>query len=231
MYRAGQPLLGARLLQAAKLAAPGRTAADVGCDHGKLAVYLALAGISPKVIAVDKRPLPLAKAQALCRQTGCESRVSCRLGDGLAPLLPGEAQEIIIAGVSGETMIEILRQAPWLQSADIHLILIPASHAERLRAWLYAEGFYLDSETPVEENRRFYTVMSARYAGEKKEDLPPLFALLGLLPQAGGTAARGYITRQRNYLAECLRGKTDPQEKQALQALLTEVEQCLQLLK
>ena len=227
MYRAGQPLLGARLLQAAKLVAPGRVAADIGCDHGKLAVYLALAGLSARVIAVDKKPLPLAKAQALCRQTACEDRVECRLGDGLSPLLPGEAQEIIIAGVSGETMIEILREVPWLRGGDAHLILVPASHADRLRIWLYAEGFYLDTEEPVEENGRFYTVMSVRYSGEKQKSLPPLFACLGQLPRAGGPAARGYIVRQRNYLRQCLQGKALPQEKQALQALLEEVEQCL----
>ena len=107
-YRAGLPTLGARLLAAANAVRPGRPAADIGCDHGKLAVWLALRGISPRVIAVDSRPLPLAKARALAAQTGCADVVACRLGDGLAALAPGEAQEIIIAGLSGETIIALL---------------------------------------------------------------------------------------------------------------------------
>lgn len=226
MYRAGLPSPGARLLAAIRLVQPGRAAADIGCDHGKLAVYLALAGISPKVVAVDNRPMPLAKAKALARQTGCEDRVDCRLGDGLAALQPGEAQEIIIAGMSGETMANILSAAKWVEDSTLHFVFVPATRAGHLRRWLAERGFAIDREEPVEEKGRYYTAISAVYTGTSIEPTP-LFCELGLVPQAGGPAAAGYIRKQLARLEKQALAPMELPQRDALEHLINEVKECL----
>lgn len=93
------PALDARLLAAAAYVRRGALAADIGCDHGKLAVYLARTGTARHVVAVDIRPAPLARAQVLVEKHGCSAGVECRLGDGLCALKPCEADDIVIAGI------------------------------------------------------------------------------------------------------------------------------------
>ncbi len=84
-------------------------AADIGCDHGKLSAALAGSGRCPLVLACDLRPDPLQKARVTC---ALREQVQFRLGSGLEVLTPGEAEEIIIAGMGAETIIEILEAAP-----------------------------------------------------------------------------------------------------------------------
>ena len=97
--------LDARLGTIAAMTPRCRAVADIGCDHGKLTVDLLVSGRCPKVIAADLRPIPLSKAQENCRKAGCEDRAELRLGNGLEVLQPGEATDIVIAGMGAETIM------------------------------------------------------------------------------------------------------------------------------
>ena len=163
MFRAGRPSPGARLMAAASLVRAGRPVADIGCDHGKTSAWLVMSGRTPRVIAVDLRPAPLAKAKALAERCGVQDRVDCRLGDGLAPLSPGEAEDILITGLSGETIAEILQKTPWLRDGAVHLVLQPTTRAPVLRRWLCENGFFIEAEKPVLERTRAYTNLSVYY--------------------------------------------------------------------
>lgn len=226
VYRAGLPMLGARLLAAARMVRPGGTVADIGCDHGRLAVWLAKRGGAQKVIAVDSRPLPLAGAKALVRQTGCGDVVDCRLGDGLCALAPGEAGQVVIAGLSAETMAGILEKAPWVAEEKTRLVLVPASRHDHLRRWLCQSGFGIEEETPVLEKGRCYTALAASYTGLKHTP-EVFFCHMGLVPQSADKAAvRAYArARLRNLhkQAEGLDGAALAQHRQ----LISEVEACL----
>lgn len=154
------PVLDARLAAAAAYVRPGCVAADVGCDHGRLSVALAAQGKCRKIIASDIRPAPLATAQRLVTLHGCGDVVECRLGAGLSVLRPGEADDIVIAGVSGVTVCEMLEQAPeafYAAKPDMRFIFIPATKHPFLRRWLAQHGFALLDETPVLAAGRYYT--------------------------------------------------------------------------
>ena len=127
------PRLDERLAAAAQLVRPGAAVADIGCDHGKLAIFLAVSGRARRVIAADLRPGPLATAAANCRRYGCEERVELRLGDGLSVLSPGEADTLVLAGVSAGTTIDILSAAPWVKTPGMRLVCLPATKAPVLR--------------------------------------------------------------------------------------------------
>ncbi len=103
------PHLDARLAAAAYVR-PGHIAADIGCDHGKLSAWLAGSGCCPFVFACDLREGPLQKARMTCAPWA--DKIQFRLGSGLSVLQPGEATEIIIAGMGAETVLEILDAAP-----------------------------------------------------------------------------------------------------------------------
>ena len=218
------PVLDARVAAAAAYVRPGCVAADVGCDHGRLSVALAAQGKCRKIIASDIRPAPLATAQRLVTLHGCGDVVECRLGAGLSVLRPGEADDIVIAGVSGVTVCEMLEQPPeafYAAKPDMRFIFIPATKHPFLRRWLAQHGFALLDETPVLAAGRYYTVMHAAYTGGTKTP-DPLWCVVG---RAGrGPHAAGYLAREAMLLKKEARGAA-PEESKRLLALAAAVEE------
>lgn len=212
------PRLDARLRAAASLVHGGGTAADIGCDHGKLTAFLALRGDLAGVIGTDLRPGPLAAARATCAAAGCLDRVQLRLGDGLAPLAGGEAQQIVLAGMSAGTIQQILQAAPWVQSPGLRLVLVPATRHGQLRAWLCRHGFALLEDLPVRAAGRWYAVMAAEYAGAPT--LPgAAFCVLGRT--GGHPGAEGYRAQELIKLQKICRGLPPGPRREALCAVLS----------
>lgn len=218
------PALDARLAAAAAYVRQGCTAADIGCDHGKLAVALAVKGQCRKIIAGDIRPAPLASAQRLVAEHHCDNAVECRLGAGLSVLRPGEADDVVIAGVSGITICEILQDAPqgfYESGKELHFIFVPATKHPALRRFLAQNGFHLLDETPVRAAGRCYTVMNAVYTGmpEVHDDL---WEVCGCISH--GAAAAEYLLHEASLLKKEARGAENA-EKERLQALAQKVEE------
>ena len=157
-------MLDKRLSAVAALVRRGSTVADIGTDHAYLPVYLVQSGACPRAVAADLREGPLAAAREHVAAAGLSDVIDTRLGDGLSPLAPGEADDIVIAGMGGDTVADILAACDWVKDARYNLVLQPMTHPERLRAWLLQNGFVITAETPVWEGRRFYHVCAAQYA-------------------------------------------------------------------
>ena len=157
------PHLDARLAAAAAYVRPGHIAADIGCDHGKLSAWLAGSGCCPLVFACDLREGPLQKARATCAPWA--DKIQFRLGSGLSVLQPGEATEIIIAGMGAETVLEILDAAPWVRDERYNFVFVPATKHSVLRKGLAQRGFALKSETLCRAAGRLYTVINAQHTG------------------------------------------------------------------
>ena len=189
MHTSNAPRLDARLAAAFDFVRPGHVAADIGCDHGKLSAALAGSGRCPLVLACDLRPDPLQKARITCAPYG--ERVQFRLGSGLQVLAPGEAEEIIIAGMGAETIIEILEAAPWVFDGRYNLVLVPATKHSILRRWLARRGFALRAETLCQAAGRWYAVMAAEYTGEVRTPTftECLFGRTAEWPEGAGYAA------------------------------------------
>lgn len=216
-----------RLAAAAALVIPGARVADVGCDHGKLSVYLAKNGLAAHVIAIDVRPQPLEKARALVEKTGCGQLVECRLADGLSCVLPSEADTVILAGISGITACEILAAAPWTKDATVRIIAVPANKANVLRRWLAENGYALEQETAAVAANRPYTALAARWNG-KPFAPDECWCRLGLLADAPGEAAAAYREKVLHQLERQLAGETagarhTEEECAALRAVCDEV--------
>ena len=76
------------------------------------------------------------------------------------PIVPNKKNLIIIAGVGGDLLIELMRPIQ-SRNSDIELefILCPVLHNYMVRCELIEMGFGLISETLVKENKRFYEVI------------------------------------------------------------------------
>jgi tRNA (adenine22-N1)-methyltransferase len=139
-----------RIRKIASYVDAGERVADIGADHGYLSIWLAREGVSPHVIMTDVAEGPLAIARRNAARYGVDD---CRLGDGLAPLSPGEVDAVVIAGMGGETIIGVMAADPDKTASFAKYILQPRTKADALRSWL-AERYRIVEEGMVYERGR-----------------------------------------------------------------------------
>lgn len=135
--------------------------ADIGTDHGYIPVSLLLEGRVKRAVAADIGAMPLDHARRTAAAWGVEENMDFRLGDGLSVLEPGEANVIVIAGMGGDAITEILSAAPWSRAGPL-LLLQPMSKAEVLRAWLPLNGYEVFREELVQDKGVLYPILSVR---------------------------------------------------------------------
>lgn len=140
-----------RLRQIAAWVRQGAHLADVGTDHAYLPVWLTLQGRVASAIASDLRRGPLDRAQETGRRYGVGDRITFRLGNGLAAVAPEECDTIVIAGMGGENIAQILAGAPWTADGRHTLLLQPQSRAEALRRFLAEHGYAIAREALVRD--------------------------------------------------------------------------------
>lgn len=139
----------------------GKTVADIGTDHAILPLNLIKSGIAVKVIASDINRGPFQKARAFVRFQEFEDYIDVRLGNGLKVLKPGEAEVVVISGLGGNTMVEILEASPEILDKAESLILNPATHPSEVRRWLQKNNWRLKDEKLVEDQGKLYQIISA----------------------------------------------------------------------
>ncbi len=157
-----------RLAMVASMVRRGSRVADIGTDHAYLPVYLVQMGICPQGVAADIRSGPLESARRTVTQAGLVEKIDLRLGDGLIPIVADEVDDIVIAGMGGETVADILSAAEWIKDKRLRLVLQPMTRAEELRRWLLTNGFSIAEERLVQDGHRLYPVMAVAYT-----DAPP----------------------------------------------------------
>lgn len=189
------PKLDERLSAAASFARQGKRAADIGTDHGYLPSYLVKKGISVSALACDVRKSPLENAEKTVRQYGLEDKIQTVLSDGLESLEPGCADDIILAGMGGLLIEEILQKADWIKKDGVRIIAQPMTHPEAVRRYFARNGFEIKEETAVTDGRRLYAVIAADYTGEIKEP-DEAFFYFGTLFEKNDAACALYLKKQ-----------------------------------
>lgn len=164
----GKIKLDSRLLAVASLVRKNKTVADIGTDHAYLLGYLLNEGVISKGIAADLRRGPLENAGRTLVDCGQIKNVRLVLSDGLDELKKGDCEDIVIAGMGGILIKEILERTPWVYNSEIHLIVQPMTHAEIVRKFFLENGFVIDKEVAATDGKRHYCVISAYFDGKKR---------------------------------------------------------------
>ena len=86
---------------------------------------------------------------------------------------------VTIAGMGGETILSILKAAPWTADGQHTLLLQPQSHEEMVRQYLAENGFAITREALVRDRGTLYTVMEAK-AGKMELSLSQVWGGIGL---------------------------------------------------
>lgn len=192
---------------------PVKTVADIGCDHGYVAIALLNQEKCKRVIATDLRRGPLEVTVRNVQKSGLTQKVDCRLGDGMQPLKPGEAEAIVIAGMGGKLMAQIIQDGMQkAQSAKV-LLLQPMNGCEELRSFLFQNGFHIYDEELCKEDGKIYQVICVRYDGFEKQK-SALETFLGeQLIQKNDPLLREFIQQRKNVVAKILDGLSKSQQK------------------
>lgn len=140
---------------------PGQRVLDVGTDHGYLPLYLWERGIAPQVIMSDISSGSLQKAAENCRLYFPHESFDLRLGNGLEVIKPHEVDCVIIAGMGGILIRDILAQDRAKSLAFERLILQPRNNIGLLRYWLLNSGFHITREQLAKEGRYICEIITA----------------------------------------------------------------------
>ncbi len=157
--------LSKRLKCIAGFIGPSEAVADIGTDHGYIPIWLAENDHSRRIFASDIRKGPLNTAVENARNAGVDNRIEFRLCSGLEGYKADDADTVIIAGMGGETIIEILSAAPW--TLDKKLILQPQSKISELRSWLNEKGYDVAGGDIVDDTGRLYIVWKVQRGRQK----------------------------------------------------------------
>ncbi len=184
-----------RLQAIADRVPPGIRVADVGTDHAYLPAWLVAEGICPAAWAADIQKGPLENARETLVREGLSEKIQLRLGPGLTPMRGESPQGIIIAGMGGILISEILQVDIHMARMAQSLILQPMSGFTDLRRWLVTHGFRITDECLVKEDRRFYEIICAQ-SGKGQE--PDSFRdLVGYcLPENGDPLFPQFVAHQ-----------------------------------
>ena len=161
------PNISARLLAVAELTREGSFVADVGTDHAYLPIYLCAKGKIRGAVASDINRGPLDRAEINVKEYALEDKVALCLTNGLDGIDIYAPDDILICGMGGELIAEIINKAEWTKNKNIRLILQPMTHAEKLRGFLLSSGYTIVDETLVREDK-IYQIICAEYSAEKE---------------------------------------------------------------
>ena len=155
-----------RLLKIASLVSDGKKIADIGTDHGYIPVYLLKEGKVPFAVLADVNKGPLDNAHKEVIQNNLLDKVDLRLGSGIEILEIGEVEELIIAGMGGILISELLEAKKEVAHNVEKLILQPMQAQEELRYYLLNNGYEILEEVLVREDFRIYEIIVAKYTGK-----------------------------------------------------------------
>ncbi len=153
----------------------GGSVADIGCDHGKLAYFLVSTDRAKKVVATDISEQSLKKARDLVLENGADELVDIRLGDGLAPIKSGEVDTVVIAGLGGDVISEIISRAHEDGKRFEGYILSPNTHPEKVRRTLMSVGQKIYFDSAVECAGKLYTVIASSEGEDSLSELQQAF--------------------------------------------------------
>lgn len=154
-----------RLKKIAELVDFGATVIDVGTDHGYVPNFLCEKKISSDIIATDISKNSLEKSIELTKKMGNEKFIRNILANGI---VKENRDNIIIAGLGGIQIAEIILNSIEISKSAKKLILQPMQKTNILRRELNNMGFEIIYEEIIFEDDRYFEIIIVKFNGKKK---------------------------------------------------------------
>ena len=145
-------------LQAIYKMVPKGMAADIGADHGKLMIALFEGGIVSHGYAVENKKGPYNRLVKALTEKGIENDIVPLFSDGIKDL-PEKVHTVIIAGMGGNLIVNILKKYPQ-KTKQIQTLIVDAHNAiPKVREEVSKLGFVIADEKIVREDDVFYEII------------------------------------------------------------------------
>lgn len=153
--------LSKRLGSIASLVPEGARLVDVGTDHGYIPIYLTLNKKVSYAIASDINKGPLESAKRNMDKYGLTT-IETRQGSGLQTIKIEDGMDtVVIAGMGGYLVHDILQLDLELVKTMKTLILQPQNNIPEIRRYLHRIGFRIKQEKFLEEEGKYYNIIVA----------------------------------------------------------------------
>ena len=137
---------------------PKGVAADIGADHGKLIIALFEGGIISHGYAVENKKGPYNRLVKALKEKGLLEDIIPLFSDGIKDL-PNMVHTVIIAGMGGNLIVNILKKYP-AKTKQIDTLIIDAHNASpKVREEVCKLGFVIADEKMVREDDIFYEII------------------------------------------------------------------------
>lgn len=154
--------LSKRMQSVADMIQPCDAVGDIGCDHAFVSIYLVEQHRAKRVIASDVRRGPIAIAKRNIEAMNLSDQIEIRMGDGLDTIVPGEVNAVVLAGMGGMLMIDILERGEEVVTRCDQLVLQPQSDIEKVRRYLAEKGYHLADEQMLIDAGKYYNLLDVR---------------------------------------------------------------------
>lgn len=151
--------LSERLMCIAKFIPPCQCLADIGTDHGYIPIYTVINNISKQGIASDIKEGPVSIAKKNIMAYRLENKIETRIGPGLSVLKMDEADVILISGMGGNLISDIIEENKEIAMNADYLILQPVQYVEELRKYLSNSEFKIVDEELAKDGNKYYHII------------------------------------------------------------------------
>lgn len=162
------PVIDDRLWSCASFVRPGSVICDVGTDHAYIPVYLVKRGTVPFAVATDINEGPLAAARKNADAYGVSNMIHFIKADGLQfeNIEQYNISDILICGMGGELIRDIIGACPYTKNGNVRLILQPMTQVNLLRSFLFENGYEEVDGTVSESAGKIYQTIVCEYTGK-----------------------------------------------------------------
>ena len=152
---------------------PESVVADIGSDHGKLMIALVQSGKVHKGFAVENKDGPFERLRSNLIRYHVNDKIIPLFSDGIKDITR-DVGTIVIAGMGGQTIVNILKAHPE-KMVSVQTIIIDAHTAVPFaRKEISQMGFAIADEQIIKEDNIFYEIIKfvrADVAALSNEDL------------------------------------------------------------
>lgn len=204
-------MLNKRLMACAEYVNGGGVVCDIGTDHAHLPIYLVENGICKTAYACDVASGPLESASKSVESAGLGGSIRLIRSDGLDSVPEDGISDIVIAGMGGELIVDILSRAEWIKDG-VNLVLQPNTKEVLLIKWLYGNGFRVVSKKACIDGRFTYIILKAAYTDEDCQISEFDCIAAGLDQKDEASAA--YIKKHADRFLTAAKGMSESKDKE-----------------
>ena len=163
-----------RLMDIINLIDYGKNVIDVGTDHGLVPLYLAKNNISSNILATDISAPSLKKLEDQL-DNDLSKVIKTKVTDGFKGIEREDNQLAIIAGMGGNTIVDIIDASIDFAKNLDYMILESNIATEKLRIFLYNHNFEIMIDFLSFENGKYYDILQVKYGNRKEMKISDIY--------------------------------------------------------